>query len=80
MPATKISIPSIGKSKFISFPMSELKTTYAPIGKEIIINPKITDVSAEYGVERDLKSLSLCKSANVLRSYLLEILALPMFP
>ena len=80
MPATKTSIPSIGKSKFISLPISELKTIYAPVGKEMIINPKITDVSAEYGVERALKSLSICKSANVLRSYPRGILTLPKFP
>jgi hypothetical protein len=59
-------MPSIGKSKIISLPMSELKTTYAPIGKETIINPNITDVNAEYGVQRALKSLSLRKSTNEL--------------
>ena len=41
----------------MSFPKSELKTTYAPMGKEIIIIPKITEANAEYGIARTLNTL-----------------------
>jgi hypothetical protein len=68
-PPRKTSIPSRGYSKFISFPTSELKTTYAPIGKDSSIIPKITDTSAEYGIARTLRKLSLFSKASLMHFY-----------
>mgnify|MGYP003306441377 CR=1 FL=1 len=50
IPAINMSNFSNGKPKSISSPSSELKTTYAPIGKDTIIKPNTIETNAEYGI------------------------------